>query len=175
MNCEIYFQVQSVYMWLDPYRVTFTSSYFKDKAEEWWILELADLRSATRGKFRFPTWLQDCHQVLPGARNACQESQPGVPASYTLSITNIGILIPVGYEEWKKRIIMMNRECQKKQVQDQVVETYQPRTQQHAGASKGSSGLTTSSANKKTATSTTYRGRGQAMDIDAMRKAGECF
>ncbi|SJL08409.1 uncharacterized protein ARMOST_11772 [Armillaria ostoyae] len=55
-NCEICFQVHSAYLWLDPYRVAFASSYFKGLAKEWWILELADLRSATWGKFRFPLW-----------------------------------------------------------------------------------------------------------------------
>ncbi|PBK70576.1 hypothetical protein ARMSODRAFT_974494 [Armillaria solidipes] len=54
-NCEVYFQVHSAYLWLDPYRVAFASSYFEEKAEEWWILELAELRSPTRGKFRYPS------------------------------------------------------------------------------------------------------------------------
>ncbi|SJL17389.1 uncharacterized protein ARMOST_20939 [Armillaria ostoyae] len=55
-NCEIYFQVHSAYMWLDPHRVAFASSYFEDKAKEWWILELADLWSRSCQKFRFPSW-----------------------------------------------------------------------------------------------------------------------
>ncbi|SJL08413.1 uncharacterized protein ARMOST_11776 [Armillaria ostoyae] len=55
-NYEVYFQVHSTYLWLDSYRVTFTSSYFEERALEWWILELADLHSITRGKYRFPTW-----------------------------------------------------------------------------------------------------------------------
>ncbi|PBK67329.1 hypothetical protein ARMSODRAFT_1020804 [Armillaria solidipes] len=55
-NCEIYFQVHSTYMWLNPHQVAFASSYFEDKAEEWWILELADLRSRSHQKFRFLLW-----------------------------------------------------------------------------------------------------------------------
>ncbi|SJL08418.1 uncharacterized protein ARMOST_11781 [Armillaria ostoyae] len=58
-NCKIYFQVHSTYMWPDPYRIAFVSSYFKELAEEWWILKLAHLRSysftqAIHEKFKDP-------------------------------------------------------------------------------------------------------------------------
>ncbi|PBK70575.1 hypothetical protein ARMSODRAFT_974493 [Armillaria solidipes] len=93
-------------------------------------------------------------------------------------IANIGVGIPNGYEEWKERIILMNNERQRKQALDIVGGMYQPRPQQHTqpntGASKGSPGTTTSSADKKTATGTIYGGRGQPMDIDAI-KSGNCF
>ncbi|SJL16538.1 uncharacterized protein ARMOST_20064 [Armillaria ostoyae] len=55
-DCQMYFQVHSAYMWLDPYRVAFASSYFKGKAKDWWTLQLADLYSTSRGKYRFPSW-----------------------------------------------------------------------------------------------------------------------
>ncbi|KAK0431934.1 hypothetical protein EV421DRAFT_1925346 [Armillaria borealis] len=50
-DCQMYFQVHSAYMWLDPYRVAFTSSYFEDKAKDWWTLQLSELYSTTRGKY----------------------------------------------------------------------------------------------------------------------------
>ncbi|KAK0430259.1 hypothetical protein EV421DRAFT_1936727 [Armillaria borealis] len=57
-DCQMYFQVHSAYMWLDPYRVAFASSYFEDKAKGWWTLQLAELYSATQGKYRFPPWAE---------------------------------------------------------------------------------------------------------------------
>ncbi|PBK58702.1 hypothetical protein ARMSODRAFT_983621 [Armillaria solidipes] len=158
-NCEMYFQVHSAYMWLNPHRVAFASSHFEDRAKEWWILELADLHSRTRGKFHFPSWYTFTKAI---------EEKFKDPAVEDINKAKM-------YEDWKQHIITMNRERQRKQVQDTVVGIYQPRTSQHAGASKGSSGMTSGTADKKTATSITYGGRGQAMDVDTMRAAGECF
>ncbi|SJL10460.1 uncharacterized protein ARMOST_13846 [Armillaria ostoyae] len=56
MDCQMYFQVHSAYMWLDPYRVAFAFSYFEGRAKDWWTLQLAELYSTSRGKYRFPTW-----------------------------------------------------------------------------------------------------------------------
>ncbi|SJL03631.1 uncharacterized protein ARMOST_06988 [Armillaria ostoyae] len=79
-------------------------------------------------------------------------------------ITNIRIGIPVGYDQWKEHIETMNKERQRKQALDG----------QNARTPKGASGATTSSAPKKTITGTTYRGRGQLMDINTM-KSRNCF
>ncbi|SJL03632.1 uncharacterized protein ARMOST_06989 [Armillaria ostoyae] len=56
MDCQMYFQVHSTYMWLDPYRVAFVSSYFEGRAKDWWTLQLAELYSRNRGKYWFPFW-----------------------------------------------------------------------------------------------------------------------
>ncbi|SJL16754.1 uncharacterized protein ARMOST_20283 [Armillaria ostoyae] len=211
-------------MWLDPHRVAFASSYFEGKAKDWWTLQLADLYSSSRGKYRFPSWYafkqavetkfsdpghQDKHKAamyvlrMTGTMTATEYFQEletlakkaklrhdtddrghmvtalrqGVPASYTNMIANIGTNIPVGYEQWGRRIIIMNEERLRKQALDLVGRMFQPRPpapQQNAGTPKGASGTTTSSAPKKTTTGTTYGGRGQPMDIDAI-KSGNCF
>ncbi|SJL08820.1 uncharacterized protein ARMOST_12191 [Armillaria ostoyae] len=223
-DCQMYFQVHSAYMWLDPHRVAFASSYFEGKAKDWWTLQLADLYSSSRGKYRFPSWYafkqavetkfsdpghQDKHKAamyalrMTGTMTATEYFQEletlakkaklrhdtddrghmvtalrqGVPASYTNMIANIGTNIPIGYEQWGRRIIIMNEERLRKQALDLVGRMLQPRPpapQQNAGTPKGASGTTTSSATKKTATGTTYGGRGQPMDIDAI-KSGNCF
>ncbi|SJL08033.1 uncharacterized protein ARMOST_11392 [Armillaria ostoyae] len=223
-DCQIYFQVHGAYMWLDPYRVAFASSYFEGKAKDWWTLQLEDLYSTSRGKYRFPSWyafkgaittkfsdpgVEEKHKVamyalrMTGTMTATEYLQEleklakkaklrhdtddrghmvtalrqGVPASYTNMIANIGTNIPVGYEQWGQRIIVMNEERQRKAALDLVGRMYQPRPpppQQNAGTPKGASGATTSSAPKKTATGVTYGGRGQPMDIDAI-KSGNCF
>ncbi|SJL15506.1 uncharacterized protein ARMOST_19006 [Armillaria ostoyae] len=222
-DCQMYFQVHSAYMWLDPYRVAFASSYFEGRAKDWWTLQLADLYSTSRGKYRFPSWYafkqavemkfsdpghQDKHKAamyalrMTGTMTATEYLQEletlakkaklrhdtddrghmvtalrqGVPASYTNMIANIGTNIPVGYEQWGKRIIVMNEERLRKQALDLVGRMLQPRPppQQNAGTPKGASGATTSPTPKKTTTGTTYGGRGQPMDIDAV-KSGNCF
>ncbi|SJL13670.1 uncharacterized protein ARMOST_17118 [Armillaria ostoyae] len=211
MDCQMYFQVHSAYMWLDPYRVAFASSYFEGKAKDWWTLQLEDLYSASRGKYRFPSWyafkqaitvkfsdpgVEEKHKVamyalrMTGTMTATEylqeleklakkaklrhdtddrghmvtALQQGVPASYTNMIANIGTNIPVGYEQWGQRLIVMNEERQRKAALDL----------QNAGTPKGASGATTSSAPKKTVTGITFGGRGQPMDIDAI-KSGNCF
>ncbi|SJL16607.1 uncharacterized protein ARMOST_20133 [Armillaria ostoyae] len=223
-DCQMYFQVHSAYMWLDPYRVAFASSYFEGKAKDWWTLQLEDLYSTSRGKYRFPSWytfkqavttkfsdpgVEEKHKVamyalrMTGTMTATEYLQEleklakkaklrhdtddrghmvtalrqGVPASYTNMIANIGTNIPVGYEQWGKRLIIMNEERQRKAALDLVGRMYQPRPpppQQNTGTPKGASGATTSSTPKKTATGTTYGGRGQPMDIDTI-KSGNCF
>ncbi|SJL01489.1 uncharacterized protein ARMOST_04811 [Armillaria ostoyae] len=223
-DCQMYFQVHSAYMWLDPYRVAFASSYFEGRAKDWWTLQLEDLYSTSRGKYRFPSWyafkgaiatkfsdpgVEEKHKVamyalrMTGTMTATEYLQEleklakkaklrhdtddrghmvtalrqGVPASYTNMIANIGTNIPVGYEQWGKRIIIMNEERQRKAALDLVGRMYQPRPpppQQNAKTPQGASGATTSSAPKKTTTGTTYGGRGQPMDIDAI-KSGNCF
>ncbi|PBK66619.1 hypothetical protein ARMSODRAFT_977514 [Armillaria solidipes] len=90
-------------------------------------------------------------------------------------IANIGVDMPNGYDEWKERIVRMNRERQRKQALDSVVGIFQPRAQQqNTGKPKEASGATTTSTPKKTTTGITYGGRGQPMDIDAI-KSGNCF
>ncbi|SJL16280.1 uncharacterized protein ARMOST_19800 [Armillaria ostoyae] len=223
-DCQMYFQVHSAYMWLDPYRVAFASSYFEGRAKDWWTLQLEDLYSPSRGKYRFPSWyafkgaivtkfsdpgVEEKHKVamyalrMTGTMTATEYLQEleklakkaklrhdtndrghmvtalrqGVPASYTNMIANIGTNIPVGYEQWGQRIIIMNEERQRKAALDLVGRMYQPRPpppQQNAGTPKGASGATTSSTPKKTTTGVTYGGRGQPMDIDAI-KSGNCF
>ncbi|KAK0421572.1 hypothetical protein EV421DRAFT_1975680 [Armillaria borealis] len=227
-DCQVYFQVYSAYMWLDSYRVAFAASYFEGRAKDWWTMQLADLYSDSRGKYRFPTWyafkqavekkfsdpgVEEKHKVdmyalrMTGTMTATEYLQEleklakkaklqhdtgdrghmvtalrqGVPASYTTIIANMGVNIPVGYEQWGERIILMNEERQRKQAFDLMGKMYQPRptpppkaTPPYAGASKGSSGATTSSADKQTASGTTYGGRGRPMDIDAI-KSGNCF
>ncbi|PBK72227.1 hypothetical protein ARMSODRAFT_972885 [Armillaria solidipes] len=157
-NCKVYFQVHSVYMWLDPYQVAFATSYFEKRAKEWWILELSELRSRSRGKFRFLLWdnfvkmtrekfrdpaIKDVHKkkmydarmgartvseyfqelekeakmaslhidIVEGGHMICALKQ-GVPMSYMKSITDLGILMPVGYDKWKWHITIMNQERQ---------------------------------------------------------------
>ncbi|SJL16275.1 uncharacterized protein ARMOST_19795 [Armillaria ostoyae] len=56
MDCQMYFQVHSAYMWLDPYRVAFASSYFESRAKDWWTLQLTELYSQDQGKYQFPSW-----------------------------------------------------------------------------------------------------------------------
>ncbi|KAK0453506.1 hypothetical protein EV421DRAFT_1956368 [Armillaria borealis] len=227
-DCQVYFQVYSAYLWLDSYRVAFAASYFEGRAKDWWTMQLADLYSNSRGKYRFPTWyafkqavekkfsdpgVEEKHKVdmyalrMTGTMTATEYLQEleklakkaklqndtgdrghmvtalrqGVPASYTTIIANMGVNIPVGYEQWGERIILMNEERQRKQAFDLMGKMYQPRSPPppktnppYAGASKGSSGATTSSADKTTASGTTYGGRGRPMDIDAV-KSGNCF
>ncbi|SJL17403.1 uncharacterized protein ARMOST_20953 [Armillaria ostoyae] len=224
-DCQMYFQVHSAYMWLDPYRVAFASSYFEGRAKDWWTLQLEDLYSPSQGKYRFPSWyafkgaittkfsdpgIEEKHKVamyalrMTGTMTATEYLQEleklakkaklrhdtddrghmvtalrqGVPASYTNMIANIGTNIPIGYEQWGKRLIIMNEERQRKAALDLVGRMYQPRPppppQQNTGTPKGASGVTTSSTPKKTVTGTTYGGRGQPMDIDAI-KSGNCF
>ncbi|SJL16841.1 uncharacterized protein ARMOST_20370 [Armillaria ostoyae] len=206
-DCQMYFQVHSAYMWLDPYRVAFASSYFEGRAKDWWTLQLADLYTV-QTKFSKPG-VEEKHKVamyalrMTGTMTATEYLQEleklakkaklqhdtndrghmvmvlrqGVPTSYTNMIANIRTNIPVGYEQWGQRIIVMNEERQRKAALDLVGRMYQPQPpppQQNAGTPKGASGATTSPAPKKTVTGTTFGGRGQPMDIDAV-KSGNCF
>ncbi|SJL04219.1 uncharacterized protein ARMOST_07580 [Armillaria ostoyae] len=207
MDCQMYFQVHSTYMWLNPYQVAFASSYFKGRAKDWWTLQLADLYTVET-KFSDPgveekhkvtmyalrmtgtmtttEYLQELKKLAKKAKlqhdtedrgHMVTALRQGVPASYTNMIANIGTNIPVGYEQWGQRIIVMNEERQRKQVLDLIGRMYQPRPpqpQQNAGMPKGASGTTTSPTPKKTVTGTTFGGRGQPMDIDAI-KSGNCF
>ncbi|PBK59245.1 hypothetical protein ARMSODRAFT_983201 [Armillaria solidipes] len=121
-----------------------------------------------------------CHDTIEEGHIVCALQQ-GVPNSYTKSITDLGILIPDGYDEWKKQIITMNCERQCKQVQDSIQgvnqdrKVWNDRKSNTAGVSKGNSGTTTLLGNKKTTMGTTYGSRGQAMDIDTLCAEGKCF
>ncbi|SJL06708.1 uncharacterized protein ARMOST_10050 [Armillaria ostoyae] len=77
---------------------------------------------------------------------------------------------PNTYEEWKRRILQIDYNWRL----NKAAGGQQTNRPNNAGTSKGSSGATTSSAPKKTATGITYSGRGQPMDIDAINN-GECF
>ncbi|PBK68976.1 hypothetical protein ARMSODRAFT_975294 [Armillaria solidipes] len=192
-DCQMYFQVHSAYMWLDPYRVTFASSYFEGRAKDWWTLQLAELYSSSRGKYRFPTWyafkeagmttteyFQELELLAKKARlqndvddreHMVTALRQGVPASYTTMIANIGVGIPVGYDQWREQIETMNEERWRKEAIDAVGSMYQPRPQQNT---KSTPSPATPVPAKKTSTGTTYGGRGQPMDIDAV-KSGDCF
>ncbi|SJL09551.1 uncharacterized protein ARMOST_12931 [Armillaria ostoyae] len=196
-------------MWLDPYRVAFASSYFEGKAKDWWTLQLEDLYSTSRGKYRFPSWyafkgaiatkfsdpgVEEKHKVamyalrMTGTMTATEYLQEleklakkaklrhdtddrghmvtalrqGVPLHTPNMIANIGTNIPVGYEQWGQRIIIMNEERQRKAALDLVGRMYQPPTTATTAErrnAKGASGATTSSAPKKTTTGVTYGGR----------------
>ncbi|SJK99928.1 uncharacterized protein ARMOST_03239 [Armillaria ostoyae] len=50
-TCKVYFQVHSTHMFPDLYKVAFGQSYFKGKALDWWMLQLAELKSNSRGKY----------------------------------------------------------------------------------------------------------------------------
>ncbi|PBK64637.1 hypothetical protein ARMSODRAFT_978890 [Armillaria solidipes] len=162
MDCQMYFQVHSAYMWLNPYRVAFTSSYFEGRAKDWWTLQLAELYSTSWGKYRFPTWSTSLRQ--------------GVPTSYTTMIANIGVGIPVRYDQWREQIETMNEERQRKEAIDAVGGMYQPRPPQskNTQSSRMPKPSATTTPTKKTATGTVYGGQGQPMDIDAI-KSGDCF
>ncbi|PBK62954.1 hypothetical protein ARMSODRAFT_861305, partial [Armillaria solidipes] len=75
---------------------------------------------------------------------------------------------PDTYDEWKRRILQIDYNFRLNRA------TGGQPFKSNAGTSKGNSGATTSSTNKQTATGTTYGGRGQPMDIDALNN-GECF
>ncbi|PBK76314.1 hypothetical protein ARMSODRAFT_969054 [Armillaria solidipes] len=195
-DCQMYFQVHSAYMWLDPYRVAFASSYFEGKAKDWWTLQLAELYNRQKVKLYalrmtkgMPAteYFQELETLAKKARlrndvddrgHMVTALQQGVPASYITMIANIGVGIPVGYNQWKERIITMNEERQRKEAIDAIGGIYQPRPQQSKGVPSTGAPKTTSSATtiptKKTPTGTIYGGRGQPMDIDAI-KSGECF
>ncbi|SJL05725.1 uncharacterized protein ARMOST_09061 [Armillaria ostoyae] len=79
-DCQMYFQVHSAYMWLDPYRVAFASSYFEGRAKDWWTLQLEDLYSPSRGKYRFPSWY-----AFKGAI-ATKFSDPGVEEKHKVAM-----------------------------------------------------------------------------------------
>ncbi|SJL03634.1 uncharacterized protein ARMOST_06991 [Armillaria ostoyae] len=85
----------------------------------------------------------------------------GVLHSYSTSIANLGILIPVGYIIMNEEVINNNWKSDK--------ET------NHTGASKQSSGVTTSTGDKKTTTGMTYEGQGKPMDIDMLCAEEKCF
>ncbi|SJL14238.1 uncharacterized protein ARMOST_17694 [Armillaria ostoyae] len=77
---------------------------------------------------------------------------------------------PDTYDKWKCRILQIDYNWHL----NQAAGGQQTNKPNNTGTSKGSSGATTSSAPKKTVTGTTYGGRGQPMDIDAINN-GECF
>ncbi|SJL13538.1 uncharacterized protein ARMOST_16982 [Armillaria ostoyae] len=77
---------------------------------------------------------------------------------------------PDTYEEWKRRILQIDYNYRLNRAAGGQP-TNRPN---NAGTPKGNSGATTSLGNKKTSTGTTYGGRGQPMDIDAINNS-ECF
>ncbi|KAK0211384.1 hypothetical protein DFS33DRAFT_1379355 [Desarmillaria ectypa] len=95
------------------------------------------------------------------------------------TISNLGIFIPVGYKEWKECIIMMNQEQQHQQVMDSTHSIYpidkKSNNDNNAETSKGSSGITSGTLEKKTSMGSTYSGQGLPMDIDALKVEGKCF
>lgn len=102
----------------------------------------------------------------------------GVPPAYIKTIYDIGIWIPEGYNEWKKQIITMNQECQRKHVHDQMHTGHSSSNQRNNNASNQKTS-NASAANilgdKKMGTGIIYGGQGKPMDIDAMHKKGLCF
>ncbi|SJL02938.1 uncharacterized protein ARMOST_06279 [Armillaria ostoyae] len=125
----------------------------------------------------------------------------GVPDLYTNAIASSGEHVPSTYNEWKRRILRIYEERQKKWVFDQTVggrSSNPPKT--HTAPSTGTTatshnktgGTTSSSSGKPTSsapntgghdasgrwltrTGTTYGGQGTPMDIGQMRAKGLCF
>ncbi|SJL06537.1 uncharacterized protein ARMOST_09878 [Armillaria ostoyae] len=120
-----------------------------------------------------------------------------VPDSYTNAIASSGENIPHSYNDWKRRILRIYKEQQKKWVFDQTVgnRNANPRPSPTAttATSHPKTGGATSSLTHKSASSaptadgrdaggrwvarpgTTYRGQGAPMDIGQMCAKGLCF
>ncbi|PBK58434.1 hypothetical protein ARMSODRAFT_983847 [Armillaria solidipes] len=77
---------------------------------------------------------------------------------------------PDSYEEWKCCILQIDYNWHL----NRAAGGQMPSRPNNTGTSKGSSGATTSSGDKKTVTGTVYGGQGRPMDIDAINN-GECF
>ncbi|PBK71780.1 hypothetical protein ARMSODRAFT_973358 [Armillaria solidipes] len=103
-----------------------------------------------------------------------------------------GYNVPQTYMQWKACIIAMHEECQKKWAFDQVTSggTCEPRTfpkgSSNTATSPNKTGGTTSSMPARPMSNaapcdaasgkwTTYAGRGEPMDISALRREGRCF
>ncbi|SJL15338.1 uncharacterized protein ARMOST_18831 [Armillaria ostoyae] len=123
----------------------------------------------------------------------------GVPDSYTNTIASSGEHIPSSYNDWKRRILRIYKERQKKWVFDQTVggrSSNPPKTPSTAlttATSHHKTGGATSSPPAKpanstpntggrdasgrwlTRTGTTYGGQGAPMDIGQMHAKGLCF
>ncbi|SJL05189.1 uncharacterized protein ARMOST_08557 [Armillaria ostoyae] len=123
----------------------------------------------------------------------------GVPDSYTNAITSSSENVPVTYNDWKRRILRIYEERQKKWVFDQTIgyscgniplqKTHATTTatstnQRAGGATSSSSGNPTSSTSPPRDATTgkwhavktkTYGGPGEPMDISQMRAKGLCF
>ncbi|PBK60281.1 hypothetical protein ARMSODRAFT_1026684 [Armillaria solidipes] len=78
---------------------------------------------------------------------------------------------PDTYEEWKCRILQIDYNYRLNRATGGQTIT----RPNNARTSKGNSGATTSLGDKKMATSMVYGGRGQAMDINALKVEGKCY
>ncbi|SJL18202.1 uncharacterized protein ARMOST_21780 [Armillaria ostoyae] len=102
----------------------------------------------------------------------------GVPDSYTNAIASSGEHIPGTYNEWKQRIFVMYEERQKKWVFDQTIGT-----SRSANPQKGYGNTATSTSQKAGGATrrwhlvkmTTFRGKGEPMDISKLHSEGRCF
>ncbi|SJL08051.1 uncharacterized protein ARMOST_11410 [Armillaria ostoyae] len=124
--------------------------------------------------------------------------QLGVPDSYTNAIASSGENIPRSYNNWKRRILRIYEERQKKWVFDQTVGNRNTNPRPALTATTATShhpktgGATSSSSTKPTSSmpntggrdaggrwlarpGTTYGGQGAPMDIGQMRAKGLCF
>ncbi len=120
----------------------------------------------------------------------------GVPWSFTLIITSIGVGIPQNYDEWKERILVMYEERQRDKAyndahgigqRDQRNDKKPGNFKQITAPGKSSAGgATGSSSNDKPRNSqgkwTMYGGAGKPMDVDTreekkakQRAEGRCF
>ncbi len=79
--------------------------------------------------------------------------------------------VPTNYEGWKARLLCMDYNWQLKRA-----EGITPgRTQSPKATTPQKGGQMSSTPKKKTATGTTFRGRGMPMDIDATKAAAKCY
>ncbi len=127
--------------------------------------------------------------------------QQGVPWSYTLIITSIGVGIPQNYDEWKERILIMYEEQQRDRAYNEAhgIAQHDQRNDKKSGnlkqitaPGKNNAGGATSSSNGNanrdaqgrwhTVAQKTFGGQGEPMNVDAQeqkkakqRAEGCCF
>ncbi|SJL15736.1 uncharacterized protein ARMOST_19241 [Armillaria ostoyae] len=216
-DCCMYFEVFAPFFQLHSQRVAFATSYFEGIAKDWWQFhdpttedvheqKMFALRMGKGPAISYFNELE-IEAKKAGQRGDDQERglmvkavRLGVPDSYTNVIASSGENVPSTYNDWKRRILRIYEERQKKWVFDQTVGNRNANPPHSAPASAITAtsphhkigGVTSSSppklaSNAQTMGSrdaggrwlarpgTTYGGQGAPMDIGQMRAKGLCF
>ncbi|SJL13537.1 uncharacterized protein ARMOST_16981 [Armillaria ostoyae] len=193
-QCEMYFKLHQHWLTSSPHRVVFCASRFEGEAYPLY----SDFKKAVHDRFYQDADAKLKYQALKKLRQTdfksgkvffqkfeelaleadvidnegqmAQMIEEAVRKTAKDTIYAQPNCPPDTYKEWKCRILQIDYNWRL----NRAARGQQVNRPNNAGTSKGSSGTTTSSANKKMGTGTTYGGRGQPMDIDAINN-GECF
>ncbi|SJL07034.1 uncharacterized protein ARMOST_10377 [Armillaria ostoyae] len=186
----MYFELHQHWLTSSSHHVVFCASRFEREAQVWWDLQQRRYYSDTIGHWRYPLY-SDFKKAVHNRFYQDADAKLKYQVLKKLHQTDFksGEVFFQKFKELALEADVIDNEGQMAQMIKEARRILQIDYNWHlnraargqptnrpnnAGTSKGGSGATTSSAPKKTVTGTTYGGRGQPMDIDAINN-GECF